>query len=119
MSTHANTSHDLRACGGPDPCGLAPAALAPIDPMAQLPVRRGLRRSVRVRAGLVRQGGAMRHFASEVGQGTVEYVGLLLLMATLLAAIVGGAKSMGGDKKIGQKVVDQIGASIDKVDSKK
>lgn len=52
--------------------------------------------------------------ASEVGQGTVEYVGLLLLMATLLAAVVAAAGSLGGKEKIGGKVVEQIGNSIDK-----
>lgn len=63
----------------------------------------------------VRRGASVaRRLASEVGQGTVEYVGLLLLMATLLAAIVAGAKGLGGDKAIGQKVVTQIGNSIDK-----
>jgi hypothetical protein len=55
-----------------------------------------------------------RRLASEVGQGTVEYVGLLLLMATVLAAIVGAAKTLGGNDQIGKKVVTQIGHSIDK-----
>lgn len=63
------------------------------------------------------RGAAMRHLASEVGQGTVEYVGLLLLMATILAAIVAGAKGLGGDDKIGKKVVEQVGNSIDKAGS--
>ena len=58
--------------------------------------------------------GALRHLASEVGQGTVEYVGLLLLMATLLAAIVGAASQLGGKDQIGKKVVNQIGQSIDR-----
>ncbi len=34
---------------------------------------------------------ALRALASEVGQGTVEYVGLLLLMASVLAAVVAAA----------------------------
>ncbi|MEN0015227.1 MAG: hypothetical protein AAGC46_17790, partial [Solirubrobacteraceae bacterium] len=60
-----------------------------------------------------------RRLASEVGQGTVEYVGLLLLMATILAAIVGAAGGLGGKEKIGEKVVTQIGNSIDKAGSGK
>lgn len=69
-------------------------------PPQRTPVRRGAR--------------ALRHLASEVGQGTVEYVGLLLLMATLLAAVVAGAKGLGGQDKIGKQVVNQIGQSIEK-----
>ena len=111
-------SIDPTACGDPDPCGLAPAALAPIDPMVMDSIPEGRRSAVRIRAGLVRQGRGMRHLASEVGQGTVEYVGLLLLMATLLAAIVGGAKSMGGDKKIGQRMrsVNLVGGTETEVE---
>lgn len=56
---------------------------------------------------------ASHRLASEVGQGTVEYVGLLLLMASLLAAIVTAAHSLGGQDAIGKKVVTQIGKSID------
>ena len=59
-------------------------------------------------------GRGLRRLASDVGQGTVEYVGLLLLMATLLAAIVAAAGSLGGKDQIGKKVVDNIGVSIDK-----
>lgn len=55
-----------------------------------------------------------RALASDIGQGTVEYVGLLLLMATILAAIVGAASTLGGKDEIGKKVVTQIGKSIDK-----
>lgn len=81
------------------------AELLPAAPPAQRsPVRRGAR--------------AMRALASDVGQGTVEYVGLLLLMATILAAIVGAAGKLGGEDKIGKKVVEQIGNSIDKAGSK-
>lgn len=78
---------------------------ATLDPAAERsPVRRGAR--------------ALRALASDVGQGTVEYVGLLLLMATLLAAIVGAAKGLGGEDQIGKKVVTQIGNSIDKAGGK-
>lgn len=63
------------------------------------------------------RGRALRHLASEIGQGTVEYVGLLLLMATILAAVVGAASELGGNDKIGKQVVNQIGESIDKAGS--
>ncbi len=52
--------------------------------------------------------------ASDVGQGTVEYVGLLLLMASVLAAVVAASKGLGGKEQIGEKVVQQVGKSIDK-----
>ncbi|MFT4034578.1 MAG: hypothetical protein QM679_03270 [Patulibacter sp.] len=58
--------------------------------------------------------GIARSLAGELGQGTVEYVGLLLLMATLLAAIVGAASQLGGRDEIGKKVVEKIGQSIDR-----
>ena len=66
---------------------------------------------------LARARQASRALASDIGQGTVEYVGLLLLMATLLAAIVGAASQLGGKDQIGKKVVNQIGTSIDKAGS--
>lgn len=57
---------------------------------------------------------AFRALASEVGQGTVEYVGLLLLMASVLAAVVAASSQLGGKDQIGKKVVEQVGKSIDK-----
>jgi hypothetical protein len=68
----------------------------------------------RARDGVISVRNGARQLAGEVGQGTVEYVGLLLLMATLLAAIVGAASQLGGKDQIGKKVVTQIGKSIDK-----
>lgn len=62
---------------------------------------------------------AIRHLASEVGQGTVEYVGLLLLMATLLAGVVGIAEKTNGKNAIPDKIVHQINTSIDKAGSGK
>jgi hypothetical protein len=95
-------------------------AAAPIrrDRRAVAFARRGAARSValvsRARAR-VRSGGTVaRRLASELGQGTVEYVGLLLLMATLLAGVVAAANSLGGKDEIGKKIVTQVGKSIDK-----
>jgi len=51
---------------------------------------------------------------SEAGQGTVEYVALILLVAGVLAAVVAtGRKS--GDAGIAKKVVDQLKHAIDSV----
>ncbi|MEJ7783829.1 MAG: hypothetical protein WKF96_03430 [Solirubrobacteraceae bacterium] len=53
-----------------------------------------------------------RRLASECGQGTVEYVGLILLVAGVLAAVVTwGAKS--GDQQIGKKVTTELKNAID------
>jgi hypothetical protein len=57
----------------------------------------------------------LRRLADDAGQGTVEYVGLLLLMASVLAGIVAVSSQLGGKDQIGTKVVKQIGAQIDRV----
>jgi hypothetical protein len=44
----------------------------------------------------------------ESGQGTVEYIGLILLLAAVMAFVVGGKH---GDT-IGQTVVDKVGKAI-------
>jgi hypothetical protein len=50
----------------------------------------------------------------ERGQGTVEYVGLILLMAVVLAAVVGAASKTdaGG---IAETVVNKLKGAIDQV----
>ena len=64
---------------------------------------------------LLRAGDAVsRRLASERGQGTVEYVALILLVAGVLAAVVAWAKKS-GDSGIGAKVVDTLKESIDGV----
>jgi hypothetical protein len=47
------------------------------------------------------------------GQGTVEYVGLLLLLATLLTAVVASAKSDGGG--IAKAITGKLKQAIDSV----
>ena len=54
------------------------------------------------------------HFADERGQGTVEYVGLILLVAGVLAAVVVWATSKAGDQGIGKKVMNQLNSAIDR-----
>src|SRR3954454_17374665 len=50
----------------------------------------------------------------ERGQGTVEYVGLILLVAGVLAAVVVWATSKAGFQGIGRKVTDQLRSAIDR-----
>jgi len=52
--------------------------------------------------------------ADERGQGTVEYVGLILLVAGVLAAVVVWATSKAGDQGIGKKVMNQLNSAIDR-----
>lgn len=78
-----------------------------VEPAAPVPV-------VAESRAMTRRRRTARELASEVGQGTVEYVGLLLLMATVLAGIVAAAQSLGGKDEIGKKVVTNIGQSIDR-----
>lgn len=57
---------------------------------------------------------ALRHrLADARGQGTVEYVGLILLVAGVLAAVVVWARKDAGDQGIGEKVMDQLKSAID------
>ena len=50
---------------------------------------------------------------ADAGQGTVEYVGLLLLVGALIASIVAGISSHHWD--LAQVIVDKLKAAIDKV----
>jgi hypothetical protein len=49
------------------------------------------------------------------GQGTIEYVGLVLLMAVVLAALVAGAHQFTGDASIPQAIVKKIKGAIDAI----
>ncbi len=55
-----------------------------------------------------------RSLASERGQGTVEYVGLILLVAVILAGVV---KASGGlkDSTIAEAVIKKLKGAIDSV----
>ena len=63
---------------------------------------------LRARAALARRATA------EDGQGTVEYVGLILLVAGVLAAVVVWATSKAGDQGIGKKVIGTLNDAIDR-----
>ena len=50
------------------------------------------------------------------GQGTVEYVGLILLVAVVLAGVVAATKRSGiGGGQIAQAILKQIKAALDQV----
>lgn len=53
----------------------------------------------------------------ERGQGTVEYVGLILLIAGVLATVVAASGSFNG-KTIGQTIVNELKQAIDGVGKK-
>ena len=54
---------------------------------------------------------AMLRLRDETGQGTIEYVGLMVLMATVLTAVV----STAGDMNVPKMIVEKIQGQIDKV----
>ena len=54
---------------------------------------------------------AARLWREQSGQGTVEYVGLLLMLAVLLAGVVTAAKSIEGGS-IAKEVADKLKQTI-------
>jgi len=64
--------------------------------------------------GRAHAAGLRRFAAREVGQGTVEYVGLILLVGVLLAGVV---KASGGfsDNSIANAVIGKLKGAIDGV----
>ena len=56
--------------------------------------------------------------AGERGQGTVEYVGLILLLAVVLAGVVTAANGFSDDQGIAKTVVDKLKEAIDDVGGK-
>jgi hypothetical protein len=59
-----------------------------------------------------------RMLASEVGQGTVEYVALILLVALVMAGVVTAMKGYKTDegKGLGDTIVKKIKQAVDQVD---
>ena len=51
----------------------------------------------------------------QMGQGTVEYVALILLVAMVMAAVAGATTNRSEGLSIAKKVTDALKASIDKV----
>ncbi len=59
---------------------------------------------------------ALARLRSERGQGTVEYVAIILLVATIFAAVITAAS--GGDIKITEKITNKIEETIGKLKMK-
>ena len=63
-------------------------------------------------------GRAHAWIVQERGQGTVEYVGLILLLGVILAGVVTASKGF-SDKAIADTVVDKLKSAIDSVGGEK
>ena len=55
----------------------------------------------------------------QTGQGTVEYVALILLVAAVMAAVVAWSGKTGEGQGIASKITKEISAAIDSVIEKK
>jgi Flp pilus assembly pilin Flp len=64
-----------------------------------------------------RAGALRRRMASETGQGTVEYVGLILLVSLLMVGMVVAMKSFNGRQglELAEVIVEKIKDSVEKV----
>jgi hypothetical protein len=73
--------------------------------------------SPRVRNAQVAFARAVRRLASQVGQGTVEYVALILLVALVMAGVVAAMKGYktNGGKDLGDAIVGKIKDAVGKV----
>jgi hypothetical protein len=63
---------------------------------------------------------AIRTLAGESGQGTVEYVGLILLVSLLMVGMVAAMKGFNGKQgtELADVIVDKIKEAVDKVSFK-
>ncbi len=64
----------------------------------------------RLHAELV--GLADRGLARERGQGTVEYVGLILLLAVILTAVIAAAKHFNGARSIPATIMQKLEEAV-------
>ena len=73
--------------------------------------------SARLRAATAVLARATRRTASQIGQGTVEYVALILLVALVMAGVVAAMKGYktDGGKDLGDAIVGKIKDAIGKV----
>ena len=60
---------------------------------------------------------AIRRLAGEAGQGTVEYVGLILLVSLLMVGMVAAMKGFNGKQgtELADVIVNKIKEAVDKV----
>jgi hypothetical protein len=61
-----------------------------------------------------------RRFEDQAGQGTVEYVGLILLVALLMVGMVAAMKGFQGKQglELAETIVDKIRSAVNKVNFK-
>jgi Flp pilus assembly pilin Flp len=59
----------------------------------------------------------IRYLAGETGQGTVEYVGLILLVSLLMVGMVAAMKGFNGKQgtELADVIVNKIKEAVDKV----
>ena len=70
-----------------------------------------------VHATLTARVQAIRALAGERGQGTVEYVGLILLVSLLMVGMVAAMKGFNGKQgtELAEVIVEKIREAVDKV----
>jgi hypothetical protein len=68
-------------------------------------------------SAMLRRVRQIRAFAGERGQGTVEYVGLILLVSLLMVGMVAAMKGFNGKQgtELAGVIVDKIKQAVDKV----
>jgi hypothetical protein len=68
-------------------------------------------------AAVTRRLREIRRLAGETGQGTVEYVGLILLVSLLMVGMVAAMKGFNGKQgtELADVIVDKIKEAVDKV----
>lgn len=65
----------------------------------------------------VSKGELLRRARRESGQGTVEYVGLILLVSLLMVGMVAAMKGFSGRQgtELAELIVDKIQSAVDKI----
>jgi hypothetical protein len=68
-------------------------------------------------AAIHRRMNEIRRLAGETGQGTVEYVGLILLVSLLMVGMVAAMKGFNGKQgtELADVIVNKIKEAVDKV----
>ncbi len=71
----------------------------------------------RINLAVTRRVKAIQALAGERGQGTVEYVGLILLVSLLMVGMVAAMKGFNGKQgtELADVIVDKIKQAVDKV----
>jgi hypothetical protein len=71
----------------------------------------------RVHSAVDRRARAIQALAGERGQGTVEYVGLILLVSLLMVGMVAAMKGFNGKQgtELADVIIDKIKEAVDKV----